>query len=64
MPIVWHPNRWWDFWVSEDEKKEIDAMFNEELLKCMSVVYNMEVFKHFVEDCVGSIQYKGIETFC
>ena len=31
MPIAWHPNRWWDFWVSEDEKKEIDIMLNEEL---------------------------------
>ena len=23
----------------------------------------MEIFKHFVEECVGSIQYGGIETF-
>ena len=31
LPIAWHPNRWWDFCVSEDEKKEIDPMFIEEL---------------------------------
>ena len=31
MPVVWHPNRWWDWCVSEDEKKEIDPMFIEEL---------------------------------
>ena len=31
MPVAWHPNRWWDWWVSEDEKKEIDPMFIEEL---------------------------------
>ena len=31
MPVAWHPNRWWDFCVSEDEKKEIDPVFIEEL---------------------------------
>ena len=37
MPVVWHPNRWWDWWMSADKKKkkkkkkEIDAMFIEEL---------------------------------
>ena len=24
MTIVWHPKRWWDWCVSEDEKKEIE----------------------------------------
>ena len=27
MLIVWHSNRWWDFCMSEDEKKRIDPMF-------------------------------------
>ena len=31
MPVAWHPSRWWDWCVSEDEKKEIDPMFIEEL---------------------------------
>ena len=31
MPLAWHPNRWWDWYVSENEKKEIDPMFLEEL---------------------------------
>ena len=31
MPAVWHLNRWWDWCMSEDEKKEIDPMFIEEL---------------------------------
>ena len=31
MPVAWHPNGWWDRCVSEDEKKEIDPMFIEEL---------------------------------
>ena len=31
MPIAWHPNRSWNWCVSEDEKKEIDPMFIEDL---------------------------------
>ena len=31
MPVAWHPNRWRDWCVSEDEKKEIDPVFIEEL---------------------------------
>ena len=29
--VAWHPNRWWDWCLLEDEKKEIDPMFIEEL---------------------------------
>ena len=31
MPVAWHPNRRWDWCVSDDEKKEIDPMFTVEL---------------------------------
>ena len=31
IPVAWHPNRWKDWCMSEDEKKEIDPMFIEEL---------------------------------
>lgn len=31
MRVAWHPNRWWDCCVSDDEKKQIDPMFIEEL---------------------------------
>ena len=31
MLVAWHPSRWWDWCMSEDEKKEIDLMFIEEL---------------------------------
>ena len=27
IPIAWHPKRWWNFCVSEDEKKEIEPIF-------------------------------------
>ena len=23
MPIAWYPKRWWNFFMSEDDKKEI-----------------------------------------
>ena len=29
MPTARHPNRWWNFCVSEDEKKEIEPIFTE-----------------------------------
>ena len=29
MQREWHPNRWWNFCMSGDEKKEIDPMFTE-----------------------------------
>ena len=31
MPIAWHSNGWWDWCMSEDQKKEIDPMLTEEL---------------------------------
>ena len=27
MPVAWYPKTWWNFYVSEDEKKEIKAIF-------------------------------------
>ena len=29
MPVAWHPDRWWDWCISEDEKKDIDPIFME-----------------------------------
>ena len=29
MPLAWHPNRWWNFCMSEDEKNEAEPIFNE-----------------------------------
>ena len=29
MPIAWYPERWWNFCMSEDEKKEIGPIFTE-----------------------------------
>ena len=31
MPVAWHPGRWWDQCISEDEKKEISPVFIEKL---------------------------------
>ena len=27
MPIAWHPPRWWDWCVPEDEKKETEKLW-------------------------------------
>ena len=32
MSVPWYPKIWWNFCVSEDEKKEIDPIFIENLL--------------------------------
>ena len=48
MPAAWHPIRWWNFCISEDEKKEREPTLTEGLKKM----------------CVGSTQYGDIETFC
>ena len=29
MALAWHPKRWWNFCMSEDEKKEIEPIFTE-----------------------------------
>ena len=47
MPIAWHPKRWWNVYMLEDEKK---INYNQFLLRVVKV-------------CVGSIQYGGIKTF-
>ena len=29
LSIAWHPNRWWDFYVSEHAKRETEPTFAE-----------------------------------
>ena len=26
-PIIWHPSRWWDWCMSEDEKRDKEALW-------------------------------------
>ena len=33
MPVAWHPTRWWDWCMSEDENKEIDPIFTDKVGK-------------------------------
>ena len=28
MPTAWHPSKWWDWCVTEDEKKETEKIFS------------------------------------
>ena len=34
MPVAWHPARWWDWYLSEDEKKGIESIFTDNVGKC------------------------------
>ena len=43
MPIAWHPKGWWNFWISEDEKKK----FNQFLLSNGFNVYDLKVLEQF-----------------
>ena len=27
MPVAWHPTRWWDWSIPEEEEKEIELTF-------------------------------------
>ena len=58
MPVAWHPNKWWNFCISEDEKKKYIKFL---LRSCKSVwiVYSVGVLKHFIKECIGSIQLRG-----
>ena len=29
LPVAWHPSRWWNWCVPEDEKKETEELFND-----------------------------------
>ena len=31
MPVAWHPRRWWDWCMRQDEKKEIKSFFIDEM---------------------------------
>ena len=44
MPVAWYPKRWWNFYMLEDEKKEIQPIFIE---YSAFNVYNLRVLKHF-----------------
>ena len=37
MPVAWHPKRWWDLCMSEDEKKEIDPIFTDKVEKFLKL---------------------------
>ena len=34
MPVAWHSARWWDWYLSEDEKKGIESIFTDNVGKC------------------------------
>ena len=34
MPVGWHPKRWWDWCLPEDEKKAIESISTHKVRKC------------------------------
>ena len=34
MSAAWHPARWWDWCISEDEKKQADPIFTDKFENC------------------------------
>ena len=40
MAIAWHPKRWWEIFMSEYEKKEIESI----ALSNVFNVYNLRIF--------------------
>ena len=38
MPIAWHPTRWWNFCIPEDEKKELEPSCFEQCFSCISSI--------------------------
>ena len=38
MLAVWHPLKWWDWCLSEDDKKEIQPTFTDKLGKYKKLV--------------------------
>ena len=47
MPIAWHPKRWWNGCMSEDEKRNITNFYRVILLIRIN---GIEVFKYFVTE--------------
>ena len=37
MPIAWHPSRYWDWCMSEDEKKETEKTFLCLMARCKKI---------------------------
>ena len=52
-----HPKRWWNFFLSENEKKEIEPIFTEKCFSAQStVVYSIGVMKHFSTQTLDTVQ--------
>ena len=62
MAIAWYPKRWCCWFMSEDEKKEIDPMSIEKLhwQKCALAVHTMKILKHLFEECISTIPPLGV----
>ena len=37
MPVAWHPTRWWNWCLPEDEKKRVEPIFTDRVGKFLKV---------------------------
>ena len=57
MPIAWHPKKWWDWCLSVDDKKRIEAIFTDKVRKCEKLLEGENILK------ISTIQFGGISLF-
>ena len=44
MSVAWHSRRWWDWCMLEDEKKELDPIFNDKVGKPQKLAEEVRMF--------------------
>ena len=46
MLVAWHPKRWWNLCMSEDEKKEIEPILTDQFLLSNIQLGGISTFYH------------------
>ena len=67
MPVAWHPTRWWNWCLPEDEKKRVEPIFTDRVGKFLKVGAKWwEIVKYFYSALVvyslGVLKQFGLEN--
>ena len=54
MPVAWHPKKWWDWCLSVDDRKRIEAIFTDKVRKCEKLLEGENMLK------ISTIQFGSI----
>ena len=52
MPIAWHPSRYWDWCMSEDEKRETEKLWTQAGIKIfhdLNEILKKKTYVHFID---------------